>query len=252
MAAGWVSYAGYPTGTTYAVLTFGGTGYYSVVALSGLTASPSLSNAYRNADGSYYVCLSSGTPRVGYATAGGAVTALSSASACNSLGVQANTLFMGSTGAAGAPFYTIGTVGAAPTSGSPTVASVGTTAGGPASQLVSFVFDNLGTTLFVCSPTGAAEYGVTRAAWSGSAVSGATALTRISNVYCYSITGQARAGAGAPVFRCVFLHCCPACPYPVPLPSHRSSRPVALSSTLRAPRAAARRRRLPCTASRTP
>ena len=208
-AAGWVSYAGYPTGSTYAVVSFGGTGYYSVVALSGLTASPSLSNAYRNADGSYYVCLSSGTPRVGYATAGGAVTALSSTSACHSLGVHANTLFMGSTGGTNAPFYRVGTAGAAPTTGSPPVTSVGTTAGGSASRLVSFVFDNLGTTLFVCSPMGAAEYGVTRAAWSGSAVSGATPLTRLSNAFCYSITGQARAGASVICFRNVYLHLTP-------------------------------------------
>lgn len=184
--ADYLTYASYPS---MKVVSIDGNGGVTTAAVAGYTTS--IYSAYRNTDGSFYVCGLAGA-FASYAPAGGGTSiqlVTSSPKPCNFMAPVGQTLFMSSSG--DWTMYRVGTAGTLPTTAgqAQTATGVATNSGG--AQQLNWVLDNLGTTLFTCVSTGGGEYGVTRQAWASGGPSGAvTRIMHSGNIYCYAITGQ--------------------------------------------------------------
>lgn len=211
--AAFVTFAGY-TDSGYAVVSIDGRGTISTLILTGYRGSPALQSAYRNSDGSFYVCSAAGTPTTAFVTPDGSSSdLLVNPSACNFLAPKGNSLLLSMPGSWGLSL--VGTAGVLPRSAG-LLAFLGGTGTGTAQvsracymwgkvqapspsdatfQSFSWVFDNTGTTMFSCVPY-TAGYGIWRnglqTGSSSTSLLTGTLLLHLSNISCFAITGQVR------------------------------------------------------------
>lgn len=181
----YLTYASYPTTK---VVSIDGNAAVSTASFSGFGTGVVYS-AYRNADGSFYVCGLAAN-FAAYVPAGGGASTQLVAKACNYMAPISGSLYMSSD--ADWAVYRIGSAGTLPTTTGQTATAVGALTNSGGAQDFSWVLDDLGTTLFTCVPTGGGEYGVTRQTWSSGPSGAVTRIEHTSNIYCYAITGQVR------------------------------------------------------------
>lgn len=203
-----VSFAGY-TASGYVVVSVDASGSVSVVDLTGYRGTPVLQSAFRNSDGSFYVCSATGSssitaPLAAYVTpAGISSELLINRNPCNFLAPQGSSLLFSAPGSWALAL--MGSTGDLPKTSVP-LAYIGQTGNGP-EQSFSWVFDDTGTTIFSCVPFGLTGYGIWRniLVWSSTVIpalqpGSQTLLLHTGNISCFGITGQVEADGFAVYF----------------------------------------------------